>query len=344
MNFKILYDITDNRLVEFLNNSDKATIYHHPLWLKAISNTFKHKPFYLLLLDVDENIKGLIPFIYLKSILTGKRIVSVPFSTYCDPILPADSIEDAIKFLVKESGIERIQLRTITNLSKELNYFSVQYGYVSHVLKLRENIDTTFSSFHPRSIRRPIRHSEQNNFVLESGASLNDLKIFYKLELGLRSKLSLPPLPFRFFENILLELSKYNMINIISLKIGGNPIASAFVLKYKDTHYLEYAASDSRYLNLYPNHKLYWEIVKSAQNSGAKYLDFGRTSVNNESLIVFKEKWNADRIDLHYYHQPKVNITDEPSKLVKFLFQRLNNILPEKVLQLEGNLLYPHLD
>ena len=147
-NFTITYNLDDSRIIPFLLEDNRASIYHHPAWLKAVTKTFNHKGFYLLLEDDHNNITGLYPFVFLNSRITGKRIVSLPFSTYCEPLLPKDKIKEAVSFLINTFGIEsRIDLRTLIDYSDELNEFSHSEDYVTHFLDLKENLQNTFDSF-----------------------------------------------------------------------------------------------------------------------------------------------------------------------------------------------------
>lgn len=73
-------------------------------------------------------------------------------------------------------------------------------------------------------------------------------------------------------------------LGLITLPIvekDNSSIAAGFILNFKDTYYLEYTASDKNSLNLYPNHKLFWEVITSAQSNGASKVDFGRTPLEN---------------------------------------------------------------
>jgi hypothetical protein len=344
-NFTITYNLDDSRIIPFLLNDDRSSIYHHPAWLKAIENTFKHKAFYLLLEDNQSNITGLYPFIFLKSKITGKRIVSLPFSSYCNPLLPKDRIKEAISFLIDTfKNKTRIDLRILDKYTEELNNFSHSEDFVTHILELNSNIQKTFDSFHPTSVRASIRRAEKKNLTIRFGDSESDLKFFYNLETSLRKRLLLPPLPFSFFSNVYREMKPLNLIFLPLVEKDNIPIAAGFILRFKDTYYLEYTASDKSNIGLYPNHKLFWEVIKLAQDNGASRIDFGRTSLDNESLIIFKEKWCAKKTTIHNSVYPKRGIIKDRQSVLKKYLMKLNTLLPVAILKIEGNVIYPHLD
>ena len=211
--FTITYNLDDARIIPFLLNDNRSSIYHHPAWLKSIVKTFNHKAFYLLLENDQNEVTGLYPFVYLRSKITGERIVSLPFSSYCNPLLQKDKIKEAILFLADTFGNKiRIDLRILSNYTEQMNNFSHTEEFVTHILELKSNIQMTFDSFHPTSVRASIRRAEKNNLTIRFGNSESDLKIFYNLETSFRKRLLLPPLPFSFFRNIYREMKPLNLI------------------------------------------------------------------------------------------------------------------------------------
>jgi lipid II:glycine glycyltransferase (peptidoglycan interpeptide bridge formation enzyme) len=343
--FEILYNLEDERIVPFLLKNENASVYHHPAWLKAIAKSFKHKSFYLIKTDGHGEITGLIPFVYISSKFTGKRIISLPFSTYCDPLLSSEDIKPAITFLRSYFNPEiKIDIRTLFDLKTELTEFLCDSGFTTHVLYMDDSLEATFNSFHGRSVRASIRRAEKNDLGFEVLNNIKGLRIFYKLETELRKRLLLPPLPYIFFKNVFDELSKYNMISIPIVTMNNIPIAAGFILEFKDTTYLEYAATDKNYLGLYTNQKLFWEIIKSAHIKGIRKIDFGRTSVHHQSLKIFKEKWNAKASYILNYSYPVAGVINANRGKLNKIMKNINKYLPTIILKAEGKLLYHHLD
>lgn len=344
MNFSVTNNLEDERILNFILSDNRATIYHHPAWLKAIEKSFNYKANYLLELNDANEIKGLLPFIEFNNKITGKKLISFPMSTHCDPLIADEKLPEAIEFLkINYPTVKTIDLRTLKNFDKVLPQFSFTEEYLTHILKLKDTLDETFNSFHPTSVRASIRRAEKNNLEIRWGNSLTDLKIFYELEFELRKRLLLPPIPFNFFKNVWIELSRYNLISLPIVYKENLPIAAGFILNFEDTFYLEYTASDKNYIGLYPNHKLFFEVITKAQSSGAKFVDFGRTSIENQSLIIFKEKWGAESKKIFHLHYPSVPSSKKKLNNYKSLLRKINYYLPDFVLKLEGSILYRYL-
>lgn len=344
MKFLIANNLNDPRIIQFLLVNEHSSVYHHPAWLKAIFNTFSHIPYYVIIEGSDGNIGGLLPFVAINSLITGRRIVSLPFSTYCNPLISDSQLNDAIKFLSEQfHNYKQIEIRTSAQLKNIDSGFYKSSNFFTHFIQLEGTIENTLNAMHRTAVRPYIRKAEKNNLVIRFGESEKDLKIFYKYETSLRRRLSYPPLPYKFYFNIWNELKKYNLILLPMIEHKGRTIAAGFILKFRQVYYLEYAASDRNYAHLYPIHKLYWEVIKLALSDGAKYVDFGRTSVNNESLLAFKDRWNTLRTQLFYYYYPSERLRLNNQSKLKNMFGFVNRNLPDKILQLEGKIIYPHL-
>ncbi|MCU0332136.1 MAG: GNAT family N-acetyltransferase [Ignavibacteriaceae bacterium] len=231
---------------------------------------------------------------------------------------------------------------------RSLDYFctlkrtALNENYLVHILELDGSEDNTFQRFHGTSVRASIRRAEKNGLTFEINNSISGLKAFYSLYTDLRTRLGLPFLSYNFFNSIYTNLIKDDRILIPLVKYRNKVVAAGLILKFKDTFYLEYTASDNSRLSLYPNHKLFWEIIKIAIKDKAKYVDFGRTEVNNNSLITFKEKWNTKRRQLKYWRIGSQPETASMNGKGKSFFLKINKHLPKSLLKLQGEILYKY--
>jgi len=65
----------------YVYNSNTSTFHHQLGWRNVVEKTYKHKPLYLIAKEEGE-IKGVLPLFLIKSVLFGKKLVSVPFAPY----------------------------------------------------------------------------------------------------------------------------------------------------------------------------------------------------------------------------------------------------------------------
>lgn len=324
-------------------NNPKGSIYHTSGWLRSVSSSLGYK---IIPIAVENSntgeLTGILPLAQVKNFFSGSKLISFPLSTHCEPLMSGELIKkiyDKINSELKKYDF--IEFRSL-DYSCTLKGSSLIENYLMHILELEESEEKTFQKFHGTSVRASIRRAEKNGLKFEINNSVIGLNAFYSLYTDLRKRLGLPFLPYKFFNGIYKNLINDERILIPLVKYGDNIVAAGFILKFKDTFYLEYTASDYSKLDLYPNHKLFWEIIRIAIRNNAKCVDFGRTEVNNNSLITFKEKWNTKRVKLKYWRVGSHPKTKSLSGSGKTFFLKINKHLPKSLLNLQGRILYKY--
>lgn len=335
----------DPRWDAFVMSHPEATVYHHSSWAKVIRTTYGHEIVYLALEDDENRIWGIAPFIFIKSCLTGKRIVSLPFAAHCNPILPIDKFENILYFLLEHyADVDYIELKVVEKEGiKPPNGFVKRSDFVTHILNLEQSLEELFVSFHSTSVRQRIRKGEKKKLSLKLGENEDDLRQFYQLHSIVRKKHGLPPHPYAFFAQIWHTLRPQKMVSVPLIMCDNQAVSAAFILKFKDTFYFEQSATDPNYLKDCANQIMIWESIKLAHADGASYFDFGRSALINRPLIEFKERWNAKGVALSSYYYPECPSRDKETSPGRKVLSRINHILPISMLQLQGRLLYPHL-
>jgi len=326
----------------FVISHSAGSLEHHSAWLKVLTETYGHKPLCITLETSEGEIKGLIPFIAIDRFLTGKRLVSLPFTDSCDPILQGLKSEELIGFILQEyPDLDYIELK-LRNGHQFPNLKKTKC-YLTHILDLEADPDKLLESFHNTSVRQRIRRAAKNDLKFRISADEKDLQKFYQLLTGVRRKHGLPPQPYAFYKNMWRYLEPKEFLHLPVVEHDGKIIAAAILVNFKNKFHLKYSASDYAYLKLCPNQMLIWECIKMAHGAGARYFDFGRTASGNHSLLEFKDRWGTKRYPFTYCYYPK-DIADECADgLSRRVFATMNRYLPASVLQLEGRLLYPYM-
>ena len=342
---KVINPESDERWDKFVLNHPLGSIYHQSAWGKVLQSTYNHVSFYVALERTGTGqLEGIVPFLLIKSWLTGKRLVSLPFTSYCNLLAPSSELKHILHFALEHHpDIDYLELKFLENVENECTILKEQFSYLTHILDLDASLEQLLKSFHNTSVRQRIKRAERNNLELKIADKEEDLWKFYELEIAVRRKHGLPPQPYKFFSNMWKILKPQKSLFVPMIKHKGRIIAAAIVLRFKDTAYIEYSASDQNFLKLCPNQKLIWEIIKIAHTEGARFLDFGRSSLTNKSLIDFKERWSARRRRLMYYYFPRAKIFNTESGWGPKILCACNRLLPLSLLKMEGKLLYPHL-
>lgn len=345
LQLKVIDSENDRRWDEFVLRHPLGMIYHHSSWGKVLKATFGYEPFYVALERSESGeFEGILPFLLIKSKLTGKRLVSLPFTSYCSRLMPESELENIVNFVYDHHpDADYLEVKLLEKAEISTILFEKKPAYTTHILHIDKDIGQIFKSFHNTSIRQTIKRAEKNDLQFRITDMEEDLEKFYTLEIMTRKKHGLPPHPYSFFSNMWQELRKENFLIIPLIEYHDKVIAAAVVLRFKDTFHFEYHASDQNYHRLFPNQKLIWQLIKMAHREGARYFDFGRTSLINRSLIVFKERWGAKEQLLPYYYYPKAIKVNRDNGIARQILGFINRFLPPSVLRIEGKLIYPHL-
>jgi hypothetical protein len=309
-----------------------------------------------------------IPFCEVKSWISGSRLVSVPFSDHCQPLL--ESAEDLTGFTTclceqcARSGWEYIEIRLAgyTNLDRDGSSFpaktqdhcdeSISSGlngsastfakyeeYNLYRIDLRSDLGTLFSNFHKSCIQRKIRRAEREGLEYEAGRSESDLRKFYHLLLLTRRRHGLPPQPLAWFRNLRDLFGESFMIRVASK--GGAPIAAILTLLHKSTLVYKYGCSDAAFHRLGAMPMLFWKAIQEGKQKGAEEFDLGRSDLDEPGLTVFKQHLGAAGSKLTYFRlgrsRPEASTAD--LRFVRAAFARM----PGPLAQMAGRVLYRHM-
>jgi len=348
---ELIDPLSDTRWDSFVTNHPSGSIYQHSCWLKVISLTHKHvEPLCFIIEDEGCNIRAAIPCFIVKSMLTGTRIVSLPFSSYCDPLV--DCTEDFVRLLdriiaeIENISASYYELRVFrrAGLMKDDRLRRHNY-YKIHVLDTTEGFEKARISFHKKSIVSSVNKSLRCGVIVRRGRSEIDLRKYYFLHATTRKQLGFPIQPYRFFENIWEILHPQGYSTLLLAEYDRKAIAGAVFFKYKDTVSYEHSASNQKYLKLRPNNLIVWKAIEMACSEGYHYFDFGKTPPENKGLLDFKRRWGARMYDLPYFYYPQIKgaMSLEQNDLKFRLFRSIEKHMPLPVAKAMGRIAYHHL-
>lgn len=295
----------------YVYNSNSSTFYHQIGWKNVVEKTYKHKPIYLIAKKEGE-ITGILPLFLMRSMIFGKKLVSVPFAPYggvCadNETIAGELIEEARR-ITKEYDADYLELRNL-NSNEHKHGLETNNNYVTFVLTLNQNPDIVWKKFNNK-VRNAIRKALKSNLVISRD---NNLKDFYSLYSKNMRDLGSPPHPNMVFKNLMREFPERT--RIVMVQHNGVSIAALFLVFFKDTLISGWAASDKAYQKFNPNNLLYWEVIKSGCEDGHNYFDFGR-SIYDSGTFKFKKPWGAEPKRLYYlFYLNKIKKTPDTSQL-----------------------------
>jgi len=338
----------DPRWVEFTHGHAHASVFHTREWLDSIHRTYGYKAVvYTTSRPTGKLTNGLV-FFGIRSWFTGSRLVSLPFSDHCEPLVDSaeefDFLVDCLQAEMNHRDWRYVEVRTANGQFErkgQLAGFCLADSYYLHRLDLRPSLDEIFQSLHKDSAQRRIRRAEKAGVSFKSGRSESLLRDFYALLLLTRKRHRLPPQPFVWFQN-LAEC----MADALDVRIAywdGLPIASVLTLRFRNTTYYKYGCSDARFHNLGAMPALFWETIQASKTGGCAEFDLGRSECDNEKLIAFKNHWTREHSRLQYWRYPASSRPSLTEGWKLRMAKRAFAYMPNSLLALTGRLAYRHI-
>lgn len=339
--------LTDPRWRAFIETHPGASVFHTPGWLECLRRTYDCKPVVFTSTRADQELQNGLLLCRVESWLTGRRLVSVPFSDHCNPLARSEDELQGLLQEVAQRTLERrtryIELRPLDlQAAKFLPHagFEISGRFYHHRLDLRPGRAALHDHFHKDCVLRKIRRAEREGLEYRDGRSQELLKDFYSLLLRTRRRHRLVPQPFAWFKNLSSCLGDSMRVRAAYRK--SKPVAAIITLTERNRMVYKYGCSDERFSALGGTQMIFWEAIREACNRNMAELDLGRTECDNAGLIAFKERWGAVRSELAYWRRPPTRSLVEEANSWSFLRSVLANV-PLRALQLAGTILYRHV-
>lgn len=339
---------TDVRWTRLLERYPRASVFHTVAWLQALRLTYGYEPVAFTTSPPTDELKNGLVFCRINSWLTGRRLVSLPFSDHCEPL--CDSAED-VSFLLhnlqaarEQQGWKYLEVRPIDASFSETCVtagFQSASTYFLHVLDLSQDLDSVFRSLDYDSVQRRIKRAERAGLVEKCGRSDDLLEEFYALFELTRGRHHLPPIPYAWFRNLIQ--CQHRALEIRLAYKDAIPISAILTLQFKGAVYYKYGGSDIRFNRFGATPWLLWRAIAAAKASGAIKFDMGRTEEDNVGLLAFKNHWVPQPRRLVYWKFPETSSLDSVNSWKLKTAKHMFSYMPAKLLRIIGKLAYRHI-
>jgi len=338
---RLIDPIADPEWLAFVDGSPDSEVFHHPRWLELLRAQYGYQ-IQACCLANGNGIEAGIPIARIESRLTGRRLVSLPFSDTCAPALAPGAGSGALdalgQALTEEARRTDLGLTVHAALSGAPEA-TVQPRFVRHLLPLNPDPAEIEASY-AKQIKRGIKKAEREGLRVERRGNRSALDAFYSLHTETRRKLGVPTQPKGFIRRF-EQLFDAGLGFVALVLDDSEPIAAAVFLTHKGTATYKYGASDASKLGKRPNNLLFAEIIRWACESGLQTLDFGRTDLDNEGLRSFKRSWGAREESLSYTYLDESEPSLQPTRRDRIMSATIRRS-PAAVGRLVGTALYKH--
>jgi hypothetical protein len=293
-----------------------------------------------IVLDADERPIAGLPFCR-HADLKGKRIVILPFSDYCDPLVEQHEYWHSLVARLVEEDCP-ISVRCVHN---QVPLGDERFALVNQAKWHGPDLDTLYCSL-PESVKRAIRKAEQSGVVVQLAGEIGELRDFFELHLKVRKyKYGLLAQPYSFFQNIWQQFVERGQGVLMVATRQDEIIGGVMFLEWKDGLYYKLNASAADNLGYRPNDALIWEGIKYAKGRGYSFLDFGLSDWDQEGLLRFKRKFATEEKTISFLKYCPRQHSTEQERQVQPLLSQLTGLLtgevvPDDVTEKAGEILY----
>lgn len=336
--------LRDARWAEFVDRHESASVFHTVPWLQAIRRTYGYSAVVYTTNPPDSRLTNGVVLCQIRSWLTGRRLVSLPFSDHCAPLLDSPEAGDAIygelRKLVEAGKWQYVELRPMEKLSPAQGAVDTPPFYL-HILDLSPTADQLFKSLHKDCVQRKVRRAEREQLEYQTGNTRPLIEAFYRLMILTRRKHQLPPQPIEWFYNIAETMG--DKLAVKAAFKDGKEVAAILTLQHGKTMVYKYGASDQQFANMGGTPLLFWKAISEAKEAGLTALDLGRSDTDNEGLIDFKNRLGAQSMMLSYQRWSRKQASAENKVPGGQLARQLFSVMPDSILRMTGRILYRHV-
>ncbi len=318
-------DASETEWKEFVAAAPGATIAHEIGFRKVLAAGLGCKPHYLLARS-NGAISGVLPLFLVRTWWNARYLVSVPWLDYGGICTHEAESERALLFRAKsladENGASFIEFRSVEPTHQDLATVTER---VTFLVDLSLGAETLWKGFDAK-LRNQIRKAQKSELKVEFGG-LNFVDEFYRVFSTKMRDLGTPVWSKRLFVEILTKMPDNS--EIVLVRRGEETVTGALLLKSKGREYIPSAASYDKFLKLCPYHALYWTVIERGCREGARWFDFGRSSIDSPTY-KFKIQWSENPVPLAWQYSmhrmkevPQINPGNPKYRLAQEVWRHL---------------------
>lgn len=345
MSLQIINPLSDHRWDDLVARHPNASPFHHRGWLEALHRTYGYEPLVLTSAAPGEELRDGLVLCKISSWLTGTRLVSVPFADHCDPLLNGhDESASYLQWMRQQCDEKRckyVETRPLLTTQNGARELQPSRSFCLHLLDTTPTERRLFEGLHKSSVQRKIRRAERERLSYVAGRSEQLQDEFYALLLLTRRRHRLPPQPRVWFRNLIECMGDRALIRVA--RKDGTPVAALLTLQHGSSVVYKYGCSDAKVHRLGGVALLFWRLIQEGKAAGMTSIDFGRSDMDNQGLITYKDRWGAKRTTLTYYRYPATSSQSVHPNRDSRAAHQLFALLPDALLTIAGRIMYRHM-
>jgi serine/alanine adding enzyme len=316
----------------FVTRAPEATFCHLYGWRGLMADVLGHECLYAAAVDGEDEIRGVLPLVRVKSPWLGHYLVSLPFLNYGGPLGERDACAALAAWAAAEargSRVDLLELRTRAALDAPLR---TSRRKITVLLDLPDDPDVLFQSF-PSKLRSQIRRPQRESAV-EVRFGLGELDPFYYVFARNMHDLGTPVLPRTLFEGIARTFPDSVLFGTVCW--GGHPVAAGCGFLWGGEFEMTWASSLRAHNHTGANMLLYWSFMREVIARRGRTFNFGRCTPDS-GTHRFKRQWGGRDVPLPWaqWSPGAVDATPSPERpvfqLASAVWRRLPLALANRV-------------
>lgn len=281
----------------YVSGNDYATHYHQYEWRNVIERNFPQKCYYLVAQNTAGETVGVTAAVHMNSKIFGSFMLSMPFLIYGGPVANNQLIGDVLASHTSELADQNNCTHTELRERQAREGWYSNTDKVAMVLTLPDSLDNLNSNLGSKLLAQVRRANREKPEFVIGGVEL--IPEFYTVFSRKMRDLGTPVFAMDFFQDMAQSFPESTHITVVRLR--GKPVSAAFLISFKDTLEIPWAASVRKFDRLGMNMFMYHSLLQYAVRNNYRYFDFGR-STRGESTWSFKKQWGAEEQALHWHY------------------------------------------
>ena len=275
-----------------LLGAHSSGLFHAPPWLAALRDAYGFAASAYLLTRATGEPEAGVAFCEVAD-LFGRRILSLPFSDAGDPLVGSHAAWDLLFARLAAAGIP-VRLRFLDNAIVAADPRLARTKTARwQTLRIASSDEMQWSEL-AGATRRSIRKAQRAGVEIRSLGGAEGVAAFRRLHVDLRKrKYRLLAQPLAFFEALRRRFEAVDGWFPLGAYVGPQLVAGALFLRWRDTLYYKFNASDLDRLAVRPNSLLVWAGAALARQLRCGRLDLGPSDDDQPGLIRFKRDFGA---------------------------------------------------
>jgi FemAB-related protein (PEP-CTERM system-associated) len=269
---------------------ERVPLSRHPGWLAVLQRGLRHDVYALEAADGGQT-RGYLPLAYVRSLLFGRFLVSLPYLNTGGVLADDDATRAALiggaVRLADALKVRHLELRHEQPV--EHPAFNGKLTDKVHMrLALPGSPEALWEALSAK-VRNQVRKAEKSGLAPVWGG-LELLTPFYDVFSRNMRDLGTPVYARGLFAAVLKEFPEAAEIGVV--RAGDVPVAGALLLHGRGVSEVPSASSLREYNSTCANMMLYWNLLARAAGRGQAVFDFGRSTVDGNTFR-FKKQWGA---------------------------------------------------